>query len=111
MNRTEELIKLRNEIKKIQYKVDNEPAIIRLRDGGSEAKLAILKQQERELLETMNFEQIHAAELAAAESLKRTEDEEAAKTKKTLILAGSIAGIVILISIVAVIIIKKRKKQ
>jgi len=108
MTRTEELIKLREQIKVLEYKAANEPAIIRQK--GTDVQIQLLRKQERALLETMSYEEIHAAEIGATEQLRQIEEENTLKNKKTLIVAGSIAGFILVASIIAVIIIKRRKK-
>jgi hypothetical protein len=108
MTRTEELIRLREQIKVLEYKAANEPAIIRQK--GTDVQIQLLRQQERALLQTMSYEEIHAAEIGATAQLKMIEDENAVKNKKTLVIAGSIAGFIIIASIITAIILKKRKK-
>jgi hypothetical protein len=108
MSRTEELIQLREQIKVLEYKAANEPAIIRQK--GTDVQIQLLKKQERALLETMSYEEIHAAEIGATEQLRQVEEENTLKNKKTLVVAGSIAGFILVASIITVIIIKRRKK-
>jgi len=107
MDKKEELIKLRDEIKKLRYQAANEPAIIR--SGGVDLKIATLTSQERELVKTIRYEEEHAAELAAMEEARLLE-EQGSGSKKTMLIVGGIAGFIIIASIITAVMLKKRKK-
>jgi len=108
MNKRDQLIKLRHEIAKLVKQANTLPAAIR--EQGIDVKIEQLKEQERQLIKTMTFEEIHAAEIMATSEAQRQQEMDAMKNRKTLVIAGSVAGLLIVSAVIVAVIYKKRKK-
>ena len=108
MDKKEQLIRLREQIKSLTYKLSNLPAV--LRNQGMQTQVELLKQQEKELVKTMSDEELYGAEMAAQEYAQQSDALNRMKSKKTLVVAGGVAGFLLVSMLVGVIIYKKRKK-
>jgi len=108
MGLQEELIKIREEIRQLEYKAENLPRAIYDKEIG--AKINILKQKERELKGQMTQLELYGVEMSEQQRMIQSELEQKNKTKKTLLLAGSISGL-LLLTLTAILIIKKRRNK
>ena len=109
MDKKTQLYNLRNEIKKLTRQANTQPAAIR--EQGIDIKIQRLKDQERELLKLMSYEEIHGAEIMAQEVAQRSAEENSLRNKRTLVIGGSIAGLLLVGTIVGAIIYKKSRKN
>lgn len=108
MNNKEQLIRLRTEIKRLTYKLNTLPAI--LRSEGMDNEVNILKEKERELIKKMSDEELYGAEMAANQMAQQSGLANRLKSQKTLVIAGGVSAFLIVAIIIGGIIYKKSKK-